>query len=515
VPRLPDLRDEGELIMEHVPNGYERPDEFSEELSAELEAALLSAEPVPPPSKPMQVAEHLLQHHQQGGLTTWLHWRGSWMQWRGSHWVEIEERTVRAWVYARLKDAVFKLLVIKKAKDEAGKSFDDEKWVLQPWDPNRRKVADVLEALRAIVHLPESAQPPCWLRTDDDGALYATAADPVVVCSNGLLDVRSRQLYALTPSLLNLVSTPYAYAPDAPAPVRWLNFLQQLWPDDPEAIAALRQWFGYVLSGDTSQQKILLMIGPLRSGKGTIARILTALIGSAHVANPTLGSLSGEFGLAPLIGKPLATVSDARLGEHVNVVIERLLSISGEDALTINRKYRDQWTGQLPTRFMLLSNELPRFGDASGAIASRFVILTMARSFLGKENTKLTAQLLEELPGILLWALDGLDELTEAGQFTVPQSSDDTARALQDLVSPISAFVRDLCDRGPDYSIRIDWLYRAYRDWCEDNGLPKVAAPTFGRDLRAAVPGLKVAQPRWDNQKRHYAGIQLKSQTVP
>ena len=64
-------------------------------------------------------------------------------------------------------------------------------------------------------------------------------------------------------------------------------------------------------------------------------------------AGPTLSSLSGEFGLAPLIGKSLAIVCDARLtGRHGGVVVERLLSISGEDYLTVNIKFQEQWIGK-------------------------------------------------------------------------------------------------------------------------------------------------------------------------
>lgn len=74
---------------------------------------------------------------------------------------------------------------------------------------------------------------------------------------------------------------PFPYDPDAPAPRRWLEFLHQLWPNDEEPIEALRDWFGYVLSGRTDLQKIFMIIGPLRSGKGTISRILTAMIGRA------------------------------------------------------------------------------------------------------------------------------------------------------------------------------------------------------------------------------------------
>ena len=71
-------------------------------------------------------------------------------------------------------------------------------------------------------------------------------------------------------------------------------------------------------------------------------------------------------------------VADARFAGRDNaVVVERLLSISGEDTLTVNRKYRDQWTGKLPCRLHVLSNEMPKLGDASAAIIGRMVLLVL------------------------------------------------------------------------------------------------------------------------------------------
>ena len=70
----------------------------------------------------------------------------------------------------------------------------------------------------------------------------------------------------------------------------------------------------------------MMLVGPKRSGKGTIARILTDLIGKANVAGPTLSGLGTNFGLAPLIGKPLAIIDDARLSgkADASVIAERL-----------------------------------------------------------------------------------------------------------------------------------------------------------------------------------------------
>src|SRR5262249_51024426 len=156
----------------------------------------------------------------------------------------------------------------------------------------------------------------------------------------------------------------------------------------------------------------------------------------------------------------------------------------GEDMLTIDRKYREPWTGTLPTRFLVISNELPRFGDASGAIANRFIVLTLSESWLGKENTELTRELLAELPGILNWALDGLARLVSQGRFTEPVSSRDAVVALQDLASPVAAFVRECCDRGP-YEIERRTLYTAWRQWAEDTGNHVGSEATFGRNLSA------------------------------
>ena len=118
-------------------------------------------------------------------------------------------------------------------------------------------------------------------------------------------------------------------------------------------------------------------------------------------------------------------------------IVERLLSISGEDVVSIDRKYRETWTGTLPTRFLLLSNELPRLADASGAMAGRFIVLTLCNNFYGREDTDLTDKLVTERTGILRWALTGLERLQRRGHFVQPSSSSEAIQELEDLGSPV------------------------------------------------------------------------------
>src|SRR6185312_7025553 len=131
-------------------------------------------------------------------------------------------------------------------------------------------------------------------------------------------------------------------------------------------------------------------------------------------------------------------------------IAERLLSISGEDTVTIDRKFKPAWTGRLATRFLILSNELPSILDASGALASRFIILKLTECFYGREDLGLLDRLLAELPGILNWSLAGLARLRKRGYFTQPKTAEGLVDDLNKLSSPIGKFVGDFCILGPD-----------------------------------------------------------------
>ena len=431
----------------------------------------------------------------QSGLEAPLNYhRGAFYEWDGSAWPQASEDMLRARLYAFLDQCQTKTA----------------KGGLCPVRPNALMVGGLLDALRAAAHLDEKIEPPAWL----DGT-SGPSAHEVVACANGLLHLPTSTLTPHTPSFFTYNALDYAYERNAPAPRQWLAFLAQLWPDDPEAIATLQEICGYCLTSDTSQQKAFLIIGPKRSGKGTIARVLTKLVGTHNCVAPTLAGLGTNFGLAPLIGKRLAIISDVRLSGRADqhAIAERLLSITGEDAITIDRKYAPAWTGQLGSRFLILSNELPRLADVSGALAGRFVLLLLTESFYGREDPGLTGKLLTELPAILNWAIAGWSRLRDVGHFKQPASAQQAMEQLEDLASPVGAFLRECCMIGPLHVSRASDVFAAWADWCTAQGREHTGTvQSFGRDLRAAVPGLKMVQPReGDGRTRSYQGLGLRS----
>src|SRR3954453_4397223 len=105
-----------------------------------------------------------------------------------------------------------------------------------------------------------------------------------------------------------------------------------------------------------------------------------------------MSSLGTQFGLQHMITKSLAIISDARIGKKTDqsAVVERLLTISGEDTITVDRKFLQAWTGRLATRIAIMTNELPSLSEGSGALAGRFIVLVFQQSFFGNEDRGLT-----------------------------------------------------------------------------------------------------------------------------
>lgn len=453
--------------------------------------------PVLHPGSPLDSAREFIAREQP----YLLHYNGDWLAYNGAAYAEQEEATMRSALWHFLDLAVMPLT---DEDVEKGKTLNP------PFNPTQAKVSNVLDALKGAAHRPrDSFNPPCWLEGD------GPPAGELVACANGLLHLPTGELLPHTPEFFTRNALTFDYDSNAPAPARWLAFLETLWPEEPEAVALLQEVFGYVLIPNTSQQKIFLMVGPTRSGKGTIARVLTELVGPPNICAPSLADFGETFGLESLLGKQLAILSDVRLDRNAKhaAIAEALLRISGEDTVTVKRKHKTAWDGRLAVRFLLLSNLMPRFSDASPALANRFVPLLMEQSFLGKEDPDLTNKLLAELPGILNWAVEGWRRLRARGRFDLPQSSRDAIQQLIELAAPVATFLREECELDPEAEVPKAELFECWKSWCDRNGSLPGALNSFSAQLYGATSAQVRSKKsrKGDNRMTVFAGLRLKN----
>lgn len=464
------------------------------------------------PNAPMPVATDLLdrwpfvRYAGSEGVRRTIHWRGDWWDHVGSHYQLVTERSIENSLWRVLTDATYEH--VGEADAEGNRDVQ-----LRRWEPNRQKVGNVVKALEARCEVADGVEPGSWLIFPDEAWLtpYVNEErrDRLVSFTNVMLDPVTQTTVEHSDAYLNTYALPFEYDVAAECPT-WTAYLESILSAD--SVKLLQEWFGYVVSGRTDLQKMLYMLGPSRSGKGTIALILSSLIGMVNVAGPTMHGFAGQFGLQPMMGKPLAIFDDVRLPprpDNVYTAMERLLSIIGEAPLTVDRKNKEPLTVRLPTRIMMSANELLQFPDEVGAMQTRMLVLVFTKSFVGREkrDEEFKDLFLAELPGVLNWALAGLSRLNEAGgRFTDPADSQEVTEELRDAGNQVRPFVRDHCELGDseDHWIWVDELYGMYaetRGGFKDDAAQK---DRFGRELKAAFPTVGKKRKRKDGVLTYY-----------
>jgi phage/plasmid-associated DNA primase len=274
---------------------------------------------------------------------------------------------------------------------------------------------------------------------------------------------------------------------------------------DPSDQDTLHEFVGYLLTADTSLQKMLVMLGPPRSGKSTVMTVLEQLCGPVHVLSRTIDELCGSFGLQGSQGKRLMTIPDAHDADSKNhhVALNRLKSIIGKDTISINKKYGDIENVRLATRIVMHANRHPKFLDDSGALAAREVILTFQRSFLGREDEQLGPKLSRQLSGIANMAIAGLRRLRgNDNKFTRGASAKRAALQARKDQSPAFEFASSCLGvtRKPENFVTDQMLAEAYDGWCYINGVKgssKRSIMQLKGDLETAfAPGVTRTQRR-------------------
>ncbi len=313
----------------------------------------------------------------------------------------------------------------------------------------------------------------------------------------------------------------FDYDPQAPAPREWIKFLRSLWGDDIEQINMLLEWIGYLLSGRTDFQKIFLMIGPTRSGKGTILRLIKKIFGHAAVQFKVAKLGRDRWMTGSMVGKAVAYDPDVRrasIHDSESEAVECMLSISGEDDVTCERKYEHATQTRLGVRLMMGTNPPFAIRDVGGALSHRLLLCEMTKSFLGVEDLGLDAKLAAEIPGIVRMAVLALQVLSKRGRFVEPASSAETRKIVEQAENPLLAFIEDRCeiaDAGIDgFECKCDVLYTEFGNWCLANGTRRSSNSNFAATLRRL--GVMKMKPRKEGSRaRVYSGIKLLPAELP
>lgn len=225
---------------------------------------------------------------------------------------------------------------------------------------------------------------------------------------NGLLDIGTRTLSPATPDHAATWCIPHDYTAGTDCPI----FFRWLWSatgGDDGLIAVIRAFIAAAITGRADLQKFLNLLGPGGTGKGTLIRLLFAILGPANCVSTDLRQLeNNKFETAALYGKRLAVITDS---DRYNGTVNVLKAMTGQDPLRNERKNQQQ-SGSFVFGGMVLiaSNEPLSSTDYTSGLDRRRVVVTLDRRIPPEEREVFLAAggeeaLHREIPGIIDWAL--------------------------------------------------------------------------------------------------------------
>jgi putative DNA primase/helicase len=117
-------------------------------------------------------------------------------------------------------------------------------------------------------------------------------------------------------------------------------------------------------------------------------------------------------------------------------------------------------------------------------------------------------RLLEELPGIFNWALEGARRLYAQERFSECTVCGACLNEYMLNSDPFRQFVDEQVEFAPDAEIAKDEAYRGYRDYCDRNGYYAKSKSEFGKQM-CLLDGVTAGRSGSGNRAWTYRGVKL------
>lgn len=353
-----------------------------------------------------------------------------------------------------------------------------------------RKIKEVLNGLNILTHfLPDMSREPMRL---EDGQEISGA----LALDDGLYygeDGRTESLWGVF-SVSSSTASIASIKRQNECP-RFMKFVHEIFEGDEEQIHRLQCGLGFIVFGDVKEADVLfVLVGPPRSGKSTLKQVLENILGEENVVSMSLASMGSTFGLSEAMNAKLITTEDERMSrspEQQTQICSKLLSITGRDKISIDRKYRDKISIRLSAKIMIVSNEFPELRDSRGAMQARLYFMKTVGSFVGKEDYGLTQELQKETPGIIDWLADGYRQFKEAGSLPKLENEALIEEAQEHMLS-LKDFVDECLEVGEEAHCTWEEVYACFVQWANLQGRGRMSKPILVRELKATLETLKI-----------------------
>jgi putative DNA primase/helicase len=377
---------------------------------------------------------------------------GTWLKWNGIRWETANEDATQAFIHTMRALAS---QAVTLADATAADAYT--KHALRSCDLYRVKAGMTLA--QSVPGISISA-----------GQLDS---DPFLACAkNAVIDLRTGQ--SIEPHRDQLITKQLGaeFDPHAECPL-WLEFLDTVTGRDEELRQFLQVAIGYTLTGHATEECLFFLYGTGQNGKGVFTKITEAILGdysqtapeSLFVVNKHGGGVPND--LARLVGCRMAVLSE--LDEGAAFAESRLKSLTGNDTITARFLHKEFFDFGPTHKFWISGNHRPAVRGTDKGIWRRMRLVPFTVCIPEEKKDKsLKQKLMNELPGILNWAVQGCIAWNAEG-LSVPscvKAATEEYRMNEDV---IGQFLEE-ATRPTGETTKSD-LYTHYTNWAEKAGI--------------------------------------------
>jgi putative DNA primase/helicase len=302
----------------------------------------------------------------------------------------------------------------------------------------------------------------------------------------GVVDLRTGICRPAVPDdrITKLTGCGVAKTADCP---QFLNFLWEITGGDPDLIRFFQQWFGYCLTGATTEHALLFIHGPGGNGKSVLLNVIAGILGE-YAANAPMETLTASAGdkhptdLAGLRGARLVTASETEGGRAWGE--QRVKQMTGGDPITARFMRRDFFTYTPTFKIVVAGNHKPDLKNVDDAMRRRLNVVHFGYKPTNPDR-ELEAKLKAEGPGILRWAIDGCLDWQRNGLIRPASMLEETRRYFveQDVVGQ---WLECCCEVTRDGSAKETFanLFSSWTGFCAQTGGDVGSKKDFSSKLR-------------------------------
>lgn len=366
-----------------------------------------------------------------------------------------------------------------------GWGLDENWWAYENgvWRPDskvvRRRVSRLLQGKVRRGHAMECAEHLMFL----EGLSFVTG-DPVpdfMNFRNGMVNWRNGDILEHDEKYLSTVQFPIDYAPEATCP-NFDRFLADVMHEDYVALAW--EMIGYLMYSGNPLQVAFLLYGSGGNGKGTLVRVIEAILGTDNIGNEPLDRLNNDrFSSVNLFSK-IANIAgdiDATYQEST----ANFKRLTGEDTLAAERKFGDRFRFENWAVPLFSANKIPGSADVSEGYLRRWIVLHFHKRITNP--TPGLSNLLEtEIEGIAAKAVEALRPLMLRGKFDPQGKAVEAKEEFAESIDQVRQWVASNDTVScPGEHVKLRDLYNGYVAWAQATNRGKINENEFAHRLES------------------------------